>query len=100
MPGRDLGLGHVRKTQAVPVENMSPPRNLYAEMTHDPLTMNVPICSISLFVSLSLSLLCPFNMHHIHLTPGEPHAYWANHGKESMETLIYGGSYVADGLEK
>jgi hypothetical protein len=39
-------------------------------------------------------------MHRIHLTPGEPHAYWANHGKESMETLIYGGSYVADGLEK
>jgi hypothetical protein len=37
-------------------------------------------------------------MHHIHLTPGEPHAYWANLGEESIHALIYSAVYVAGGL--
>jgi hypothetical protein len=63
-PDMDSGPAPLRKTQAVMVESMPVPCNLYEEMTMNDLTMDDPIRSLS-------HTHVSFIVHLHHLTPGD-----------------------------
>jgi hypothetical protein len=63
-PNMDYGPAPLRKTRAVPVENMPVPNNLYEETTAPDLTMDDPIHSLS-------HSRVSFIVHRHHLTPGD-----------------------------